>query len=148
MFSWINHCVLNPRFQLAPGTVSELIWIGFPATGQNVLFHITELWSDHLSAAPICFPLKTRAFFFFFSLLFMRPLNLSTTCFNTYYVEQLYPWAVYFTCISLMQSSAQQMGSRVCGPLGRSACAKPWNNNTNIYIRSQFFPTLFILCQI
>ena len=50
--------------------------------GQNLLIHITELSSDHLSAKLIYFPLKMGPFPF----QFMGPLNLSTTCFNTTHI--------------------------------------------------------------
>lgn len=51
---------------------------------------------------------------------------------------------MYFTCICLAQRLVLQMGSRICESLGMKISAKPWKNNTNIYISSLFcLPLLF-----
>lgn len=97
-------------------------------------------WSS-ISKTNLLFPSKGGPFHFnsWVHLMWARPVLI-----HTYYVEQLYPWAVYFTCISLVQSKALQMGSRICESPGMKVFAKPWNNNANINRRSQFLlPLLF-----
>lgn len=48
---------------------------------------------------------------------------------------------VLYLRVPAAESSAVQMGSRTCYSLGMEICARAWNNNTNVYIRSLFLLT-------
>lgn len=48
---------------------------------------------------------------------------------------------VLYLRVHAAESPAVQMGSRTCYSLGIEICAKAWNNNANVYIRSRFLLT-------